>query len=251
MDARLVHDPYSLVPHPQQHTMTALLQFVNDPPPRVPEPVTRALVAAYQQFRTHPPASAQEVEHALIAFGRLLWPYRKAFEALIRTELAANDHALFTKRLTSTMREHFAAFKATGRSLADLHDAGTVGSFFPAGEWGALCTLLLDARRDAQVHVREQVDAQPAAYDRLVREYQAILHEIDEHLAALRRLAERVGEDTEVREHIVEALRGFDLGFVHLAEAPTASEVCAAVETYRDRGERERVRRKVHGARIF
>lgn len=220
-------------------------------PPRVPEPVARAVADAYRQHRDHPAGSAEEIEQVLASFGRLVWPYRKAFEALIRVELAASEDAFLAQHVTGSMREHVVAYKKGGGMLADLHDAVRMRKVVPPEERGQLCMLLLDARVQAEANVRTQVAGDSAAYDRLVQQYQSVQYDVEEHLFALRRLAERVGEDTEMREHILEAVRTFELGFVYLAQEPNAREICAAVETFRERHEQHRKTRSSREARIF
>ncbi len=69
--------------------MTLLRALVDDPPPLVPEPALASARATYERFRTMPPSHAREVEDAIIAYGRILWPYRKAFDVLVRTVLEA------------------------------------------------------------------------------------------------------------------------------------------------------------------
>lgn len=69
--------------------MGILKAMVEDPPPLAPSPALASARAAYDRFVRMSPAHATEIEDAIIAYGRILWPYRKAFETLVRAEVAA------------------------------------------------------------------------------------------------------------------------------------------------------------------
>lgn len=193
--------------HPFPHSLTILKQMAEDLPPLAPEPTERALRETYERYRVHPPASQQEAEDAIVAFGRILWPYRKAFEDLVVRALAP---------------EH--------RSVV-----ATVPSRVPRNQRAAHCAALLESRQDAERRVREVVSKDDAEYRHRIQQFQAIQHEIDGHLGALQRLVERVGAFPGLADDIREAIREFQRGFAALAREPAAADVCAAVETYRER----------------
>lgn len=193
--------------HPYPHSMTTLKAMVEDPPPLVPQPACDAARAAYDRLVRIHPMHTMEVEDAIIAFGRVLWPYRKAFEALIRQALTPEHHGAM----------------------------GSMNAGVPHAERGAHCAALLEARVAAEGAVRSAIAADDREYRRLIREFQAIQHELDQHIAALRRLAERTVDHPEVTVEILETVRTFERGFATLAREPEAREVCAATEAYGER----------------
>lgn len=231
--------------------MTILKQMADDGLPLAPEPTMTALRETYERLRTQPPTSAAEIEQVTISFGRILWPYRKAFEALVRAELAAHDHAHVAQRLGNGLRQQFTAFRARGGSLADLHDAQRVSATFTPADQGRLCALLLEARAEATEQVRAAIAEDATAYRRLIATYEGIQHEVDGHLAALERLMERFRAHPEVADDIRETVREFQRGFASLAREPEAHAVCAAADAYRERGEQARAVRHLREARIF
>lgn len=239
------------MPHRFPHSMTLLRAMAEDVPPRAPAPVIVALREAHERFRASPPERVEAIEDAIVAFGHLLWPYRKAYEALIRATLEADDLALFTSRLSNDLRTRFRDFKDAGGSLAGLHDATRVSRFFSPEEQGRLCAALLDVRAAAEAQVRSDIEANATAYERLVTMYQTIQHEVDTHLAALYRLAEEYHEHEEVAGDIRETVRAFRRGFAQLAREPEARDVCAAIDSYRERGEQSRERRFLERTAIF
>ncbi|MFH1430196.1 MAG: hypothetical protein ABIG71_01570 [Candidatus Uhrbacteria bacterium] len=230
--------------HPFAHSMTILRGMRDDLPPLIPEPTIAALQATYEQLLHAPPQQARDVEDAIIAFGRILWPYRKAFEALVREVLDAHHEVLFTKRLDDGLRTRFQSFIKHGGSLSDLHDAARASDFFNSAELGRLCTALLDAHNEAEERVRKAIAKDDAAYMQHVQTFQALQHEIEQHLSDLRRLATRASGDETILQSILESIREFERGFARLAKDPEAHEVCAALETHRERHEQRIVHRR-------
>lgn len=203
--------------------MTLLRALVEDQLPFVPETAVASARAAYDQFLRIPPTWANEIEDAIIAYGRVLWSYRKAFEVLVRNELGtrADVHAR-------------APTRAVPETLA------------------ATCSALVAERARAERAVRATIAANSAEYERLVREFQTLQHEIEQHLFGLRRLAERAADHPEVFSEIMETVRTFERGLAHLAREPNSKEICAAIDVYRERHIDARERRmREGGPRIF
>lgn len=226
-----------MVKHPFAHTMVLLRAIVEDPPPLVPESAIASARDTYERFRQAPPAKGTEVEDAVIAYGRVVWPFRKAFDALVRSELDAHGDAQFAPRLPAALRPKYQAFRQRGGTLADLHDGARVRGQFTPAELGSLCASLVVARADAAAAVRAAIAADPAEYRRIVREFQALQHELEQHIAALERLVERAADHPDVASEIRETVRNFERGLSHLAREPAVQEVCAAIDAYRERHE--------------
>ncbi|MDO8621892.1 MAG: hypothetical protein Q7R80_01555 [bacterium] len=238
--------------HPFPHSMALLKALTEDPPPLAPEPALRSVREAYDRFLRQPPAYANEIEDAIVAYGRVLWPYRKAFDAMVRAELVQHEEELFVSVLTSGLRERFREWRHDGGSLLDLLDQHRVSSRFTPTERGALCGALVTARRSAEDAVRTAITAHDAEFRRLVREFQAIQQEIEQHIASLRRLAERASDHPEVFQEIIETIRTFERGLAHLAREPEARDVCAAIESYRERhAYLKEMRAEALGPKIF
>lgn len=201
--------------HPFPHSLVALRAMCADSPPLVPKQAIASARAAYDQFLRQPPSYANVIEDAIIAYGRVLWPYRKAFEALIRKELGVEHADAYARVPTGAPRESLAA----------------------------TCSALIAERACAERAVRAAIDANPTEYERLIREFRALQHEIEEHLFGLRRLAERASDHPEVFLEIMETVRTFERGFAYLAREPNSKEICAAIGTYRERHAEARARR--------
>ena len=232
--------------------MALLKVLPEDAPPLAPEPALRSAREAYDRFLHQPPAFANEIEDAIVAYGRTLWPYRKAFDALVRGELVRNEEAIFVSSLTSGLRERFREWRHDGGSLLDLLDQHRVSSRFTPTERGALCEALVTARRRAEDAVRAAITTDDEGYQRLIREFQAIQHEIEQHIASLRRLAERASDHPEVFQEIIETIRTFERGLAQLAREPEARDVCAAIESYRERhAYLKEMRAEALGPKIF
>ncbi|MBI4449742.1 hypothetical protein HY634_01670 [Candidatus Uhrbacteria bacterium] len=215
--------------------MALLKALTEDQPPLAPEPALRSVREAYDRFLRQPPAYANEIEDTIVAYGRVLWPYRKAFDAMVRADLVRNEEQHFVSALSAGLRERFREWRHDGGSLLDLLDQHRVSSRFSATERGALCEALITARHRAEDAVRAAVIADGAEYQRLIREFQALQHEIEQHIASLRRLAERAADHPDVFQEIIETIRTFERGLAHLAREPEARDVCAAIEAYRER----------------
>ncbi|MBI4433573.1 hypothetical protein HY632_02285 [Candidatus Uhrbacteria bacterium] len=221
--------------HPYPHSMALLKSIATAAPPLVPEPTLRAARATYDRFLRMPPGHTAEVEEALVAYGKILWPYRKAFEALVREHLDARDFDRFTTKLDRKLREKYAGFRSDGGSLTALHDTAHVRGRFTTSESSALCAVLVEARQEAEQHVRAAIATDATEYQQRVRAYEAIQHEIEQHLANLRRLADRVAHEDGVHHEIYEVVRQFERGLAHLAVEPTVADVCAVAEAYHER----------------
>lgn len=215
--------------------MALLKAMVEDLPPLAPEPAMRSARETYERFLRASPAYANEIEDAIVAYGRVLWPYRKAFDTLVRQELTQNEETHFVSRLALALRERFREWRQDGGSLTELLDHHRVSSRFTPNERGALCEALVAARASGEDAVRKAIAANDAEYRRLIREFQALQHELEQHINGLRRLAERAADHHEVFSEIIETVRTFERGLANLAREPEVREVCAAIEAYRER----------------
>lgn len=216
--------------------MAMLRAMCADAPPLAPETAIASARAAYDQFLRQPPPYANEVEDAIIAYGRILWPYRKAFDVLVRKELGAPADA--HTRAPSRTRS---ATPARGHASSEH-----------AGGFAAMCGRLIAERAQADRAVRAAIAADPSEYQRLIREFQSLQHEIERHIFDLRRLAERAADHPEVFSEIMETVRTFERGLAYLAKEPSPTEVCAAIESYRSRHAEARLRREAESRpRIF
>lgn len=221
--------------HPYPHSMALLKAMVEDLPPLAPVPALQSARETYDRFLRHSPAYANEIEDAIVAYGRVLWPYRKAFDALVRQELIQHEESLFIAPLPPALRERFREWRRDGGSLIDLLDQHGVSSRFTPTERGTLCEALIAARTGAETAIRQAIAADDAEYRRLIREFQALQHELEQHINGLRRLAERAADHHEVFAEIMETVRTFERGLANLAREPEVREVCAAIEAYRER----------------
>ncbi|MBI4435025.1 hypothetical protein HY635_04430, partial [Candidatus Uhrbacteria bacterium] len=177
------------MPHPYPHSMALLKAMVEDLPPLAPEPATRSARETYDRFLRASPAYANEIEDAIVAYGRVLWPYRKALDTLVRQELIRNEEGHFVSRLAPAIRERFREWRRDGGSLIDLLDQHGVSSRFTPTERGALCEAIVAARASGDGAARQAIAADDAEYRRLIREFQALQHELEQHITGLRRLA--------------------------------------------------------------
>lgn len=238
--------------HAFPHTMAILRAVMEDPPPLAPSETMSALVVAHEQFMKTPAAHVEEIERVLTVYGKRLWPYRKAYEVLIRKQLSAVDQTAFTVRLPEGFRVAFAGYVERGGTLADLHDVDQLDEHLAIADRSALCAALLGARAAAERDVRAAIAEDSAEYRRLITEFLAIQREIEQHLAALRHLAERTSEHREVRREILEAVRLIEHGFAWLSRDPELSEVCAVAGHLVERHEYRRRERAERGVpRIF
>jgi hypothetical protein len=240
------------MPHPFPHSMALLKALAEDLPPLAPDPATRSARETYERFLRHPPSYANEIEDAIVAYGRVLWPYRKAFDTLVRQELVQHEETHFVSRLSPELRERFREWRQDSGSLTDLLDHHRVSSRFTPSERGALCEALVAARQNGEAAVRKTIATDDAEYRRLIREFQVLQHELEQHINGLRRLAERASDHHEVFSEIMETVRTFERGLANLAREPEVRDVCAAIEAYRERHVYLKERREVEALpRIF
>ena len=231
--------------------MTILRTMVEDLPPCTPDPIASAIREKYDRLLRMPPAVSSEVEDVIIAFGRMLWPYRKAFEVLVRESLKTFTSRDLTRKLPADLSQRYATYATSGKSLADLLDTPNVRSHFSREDQGMLCDALAGARLLAAKRVRRAIAEDNARYQTLVKQFLAVQHDIDQHLSALRRLAEQVIDDDEAHRMLRETIREFDRGFASLAREPKKHEVCAALESHRERAGGRRRRRPAYAEHIF
>lgn len=229
--------------HPFPHSLALLAAIIEDTPPLAPEAALHSARDTHDRFARTPPASTTEIEDAIIAYSRVLWPYRKAFDALVRTWLETNEATAFTAHLPTELRERYVAFAAQGGSLSDIHDAARLRGAFSSVEANALCATLLETRHRSVAAVRAAIASDDHEYRKLIKEFQAIQHEIESHIAALRRVAEHAIDHPDVYREIMETVRMFERGLAQLAREPEAKEVCAAIEAYQERHAEARARR--------
>ena len=211
-------------------------------PPSVPAGIKEDMTQALEQLRDNYDLTLVELEQTVIAFGKKLWPYRKAFEEFIDSYEAKSGEKFLLGTLSPALKKRYHEFKKYGGTLRDLH-VGSPAEFFTSEERSDLCEALIKMNQDVRAHATQAVLAgDKIRYEKKVVEFQIILDDIEKRLDTLRLMAEDEQEHPELAAEIRAQVLSFEQGLCLLGPPHHYDAVCAAEEHFVGRKEEKKMR---------
>lgn len=203
--------------------------------PVLPVKIKVEMTHALEHLQNDYSLSVESVEDTMIVFGKLVWPYRKAYsEVLYAYEGKIGEKFLFA-HLPKSIKKRYQEFVACGGDFRDLH-SGAPAKFFSVEERGALCGILVDLQRDIRKHVIQAIHStEQKIFNKKVKEFSAILEKIEGHLDTLRIMADAEQEHPQLAEEIRAHVRGFDLGLCFLGPEISFDDLCRLPEHFTGR----------------
>ena len=218
-----------------QHTQVIFEHLCSDIPPGVPKEIKENIAQAREQVESNVSLTLPELEDTMIYVGKLLWPYREAFQEFFRVAEGDLGEQYLLGKFNPIMKKKYQAFKENGGSFRDLH-AGTNVSFFTSDERVMVCEALISVEEEIRAYaVQAILSTDERRYERRVEEFKKILEDMETRLNALRTMADMEGEHPELASEIRDQIRGFEQGFALLGPKIRHEAVCNAGEHFEGR----------------
>ncbi len=215
-----------------QHTQVILEHLCSDIPPSVPKEIKEDIEQAREQVRSNVSLTLVELEDTMTYIGKLLWPYREAFQEFFRVYEGDLGEQYLLRKFTPEMKKKYQTFKENGGTFRDLH-AGNNVSFFTSEERVKVCESLIAVEDEIRAYaVQAILSTDERRYERRVEEFSKILVDMETRLNALRTMADMEGEHPELAAEIREQIRTFEQGFALLGPKTCHDAVCNAEEHF-------------------
>lgn len=174
----------------------------------------------------------EKAEELIVAFGKEIWPFRKAFWHIHDTDGREKEATAIKEGVADpALKEKLAIFLRTDGTIADI-GRGTAAfeRFFTPDEKAALAEAKLNAH-DRVVAEIETLCAGPKkdVCDNQMSEFRNRMSEIEKLLEGLRRLSV---ESTKWGAEILDKAHTYDLGWSGAEREPTADAVRGDIDFY-------------------
>lgn len=227
-----------------KHTLFIFERLFQTMPPLVPDAIVEDVRAALEQARHNYTLSVIDLEDIVLAFGKKLWPYRKAFDEFYDIYEGELGESFLLSRMSAGLKKRYKEFLVYGGSFRDLH-RGRPAEFFAQDERRELCSLLIQTRDDVLKHTRQAVTStEQRRYEARIIEFHSILEDIEKRLDTLLTMAEDEQEHPELSSEIRAQVKGFEQGLCLLGPHTGHDDVCNAIPHFEGRKEEKKM--KIH-----
>ena len=144
--------------HPYSYTLDLLKHSVDKAPQFFPAERRLAMHAEVEKLAANPKTPVTEIERMIVAFGREIWPYRRAFAKIHDAEGRVREDRYLQEELEKRgMKEKYLNFLAKGARVEDIRQGGNEFEIFFSSDERALI-----------------VEAKLAVHDRVSKEIQEL-----------------------------------------------------------------------------
>ncbi len=217
------------------HTYHIFERFYERTQAYIPRDVRVELEEVLEAVQGHEEMVLEDLEDVMIAFGRRVWPYRKAFQDVLRHVEERVGESFLLQRVTPAMRRRYHAFVAAGGTIETLR-TGSPAAYFDHDERVVLCEAFVEMEQDVRQFTLQSIKStEKQFFTEKLQKYTLLLNEIEAQLDVLRAMAEKEAEHPRLREEILAQVRGFEYGFCFLNQETEHAAVCQAVEHFAGR----------------
>lgn len=228
--------------YPVQHTVDIFEHLYRFVLPVIPKKIKEEMEHALSHLQQDAALSVESVEDTMIVFGKLVWPYRKAYAEVMYAYEGKIGEQFLLSHLPREAKKRYQEFVACGGSFRDLH-TGAPAQFFSSEERGILCGVLVNLQKDIRLHTAQAVHStEQKAFAKKVKEFSHILEKIEGQLDALRLMADAEQEHPQLAEEIRAHVRGFELGICFLGPEISFDDLCLLPEHFTGRKKELKVR---------
>jgi len=175
------------------HSHTLLKKLYEHAPPLVPSDVLRNFEHALADIENGSHITRQEIEETMIHFGKLLWPYRKAFAEFYKSAQARHADEYMHTQLHGDMRQWYTIFKQHGGTWSELKrgELLAVGYLTPPERQELARAVVETVHLLRKTTVQEIMGPLHEAYKKCILEFKLLLEDIEGRLEHVRTLAQK------------------------------------------------------------
>lgn len=187
------------------------------------------MLAEHARLAADPNAALSQIEDAIVAFGKEIWPYRKAYQEL--HDEYGKDEPYLREALSPATCAKYEQFRTGGGKLEDIRGGAQLEQTFTAEEKHEIEEAWLAAR--ARAH--KELDAAIAGewrqkFESSLAALRGKQEEIEKRIAALRVLAE---ESPKWSAEIVDKVKVFEEGWSGVEREVAEDDIRGEIEYYR------------------
>jgi len=218
--------------HPFQYTLTLLEQTIKTTPRWFSEERRQSMLETLKAYEMNPTVSREELDNVIIAFGKEIWPYRKALGVLHEKYAAPREEKYIRAALGSMIAGKFDAYLREGNSITDFKQGKQFETFFTPEEQAEIVERYLDAHDKVMDEFQSECMGPRAdECNQLVTDFKAELPKIEDAIMRLSLLAD---ESPNWRDEIMDKVRVFEEGWSGEEKDVTREIVEKEIESYRD-----------------
>lgn len=216
--------------HRYQYSLDLLSQIIDKAPRFFSPGRKQEMVAALEKFKQDADAPQKEIDDAIIAFGKEIWPYRKAFWHIHNTDGRHNEQEYLLKELSPELLQKYNLFLKKGFQIQDIRHGGDFEDFFTSEEKHALIEAKLNAHNKVVDAIESLCSGEhkDRCEDALVK-YKNEVVAIENLIEHLRSFA---GRSDKWRTEILDKVRTFEEGWSGLEKEVTSEAVQGEIDYY-------------------
>ncbi len=216
--------------HRYQYSLDLLRQVIAKAPRFFPSGKRQDMQDALAAFEKDPSASCEAIDAAITAFGKDIWPYRRAFWHIHDTDGRHNEDAYLRQALGPELEAKYEAFLKKGYRVDDIRRGGIFEDFFTADEK----TKLIEAKLTAHDQVVAGIEDLCAGEHKQTCEdalggYKEEQKRIEALIAELKTYAAR---SEKWAPEIADKVKTFEAGWSGLEREVTAEDVKGEIDYY-------------------
>lgn len=229
--------------HIVRHTLVIYETILNRLPPLVPQNVKQSLeVELDRLFRTED-VSLEEVEQSMIGYGKILWPYMKAFEEMVNLHENKMGHKFLMQKATPNVRKKYALICELGGGYHTVCH-GVSLEHFDHNEKQELARLLVELKQEVRRYAMQAVLTHDRkTYEEKIEYYGKMVEEINAVIKSLKNFANVHAENHGNLARDVESkIKAIEQSLAFLGPRIDMEEIRNMPEYYQGRREERKVR---------
>lgn len=216
--------------HPHHFSLNILKSLIDSVPKAFPAEKHAEMEKAYQVMLANLQISQAEIEETMIAFGKEIWPYRKAFWKMHDIYGGKKEGAVVKEKLSPALRSKFAEFVSGGGDLEDFRHGAVLEETFTPEEKFALGQAELEAHDQVDVEIETMCQGEKQTeFQGMVKDFQVFRDKLIEKINILKGMAQ---QSPKWAGEIEEKARTFEEGFCLLEKSYNIEDIDGAVDYY-------------------
>lgn len=220
-------------PLPMRNAFLKQIEFgIKHLPPTIPADKQQEIDALFADLTARgSQLTDEEARAALIAIGKIEWPYRHAYYAMVMLCCSHTQHDLFLKALTAATRKKFEAIGGKDATVQEVVHSRMFEEKLTPEERYEIQEAALKARLDMHTFMEDQIKQRP-------KDYENTLTKAMEEQRALQEAMDRLGGMVLQDEHwgpeILQKVQQFELGWSITEPDVTVEDVEREIESWKE-----------------
>lgn len=216
--------------HPHESLLAELKIIIDHAPAAVPLEVRQQFESQYAGFLADQNAAATAISAAIVAFGKITWPYRKAYESIFDRYKKERQEKYFRDQLDQNLRAKYDNFVKIGHHIDDVRGGKEFEEIFSGDEKYKIEEAYFFARERVKKEVEDLIGGtEKLNYETELGTWKKKQSAIDAKLQALRQLAKT---SEKWAAEILDKVELFEEGWSAIERDINETEVTKEIDNY-------------------